>query len=95
MSSSSESDTQPAREKNANVDVMIELNAAATNEYPHIPWVKNSPLIIKIHEVLRQEVLEKLSVPDRFEASTPQFGRSRTSDSDATSHATKHTPTPT
>ena len=51
VSSSSESDTQPAKKE----DVMMELNEAATKEYPGIPSVMNSPLIQKIHEVLIQE----------------------------------------
>ena len=69
VSSSSESDTQLTKKEN--VDVMVELNVAATNDYPHIPAVKNNPLIIKIHEVLRQEVLEKLSVRYRFGGINP------------------------
>ena len=50
---------------------MEELNVAATNEYPHIPWVKDSPFIIRIHEVLREEVLEKWSVRYRFGGINP------------------------
>ena len=69
MSSSSESDTEPTKKEN--VDVMEELNVAATIDYPHIPAVKNRTLIIKIHEVLHQEVLEKLSVRYRFGGINP------------------------
>ena len=58
VSCSSESDTQPAKKEN----LMIELNEAATKEYPNIPAVMISPLIKKLHEVLRQDVLNKLSV---------------------------------
>ena len=65
-SSASEPDIKSKEKENANADMMAELNVAATREYPHIPAVKNSPLIIKIHEVLRQDVLEKLSVRYRF-----------------------------
>ena len=71
VSSSSDSDTQPAKKENINLDVMIELNEAATKEYPHIPAVMNIPLIKKIHELLPQEVLEKLSVRDRLGGINP------------------------
>ena len=71
VSSSSESDTRPTKKENVNVDMMVELNAAATKEFPNIPAVMNSSLIIKIHEVLRQEVLEKLSVRYRFGGINP------------------------
>ena len=64
VSSSAESDTQPAKKKTVNV--MIELNEAATKEYPNIAAVMNSPLIKTIHDVLRQEGLIILSVRYRF-----------------------------
>ena len=73
VSSSSESETQPTKKENANVGVMTELKEAATKKYLHIPAVINSPLIIKIHEVLREEVLEKLRVRYRFGGIDPAF----------------------
>ena len=50
---------------------MVELNEAASKEYPGIPSLMNSPLIQKIHEVLRQEFLDKLSVRYRLGGMNP------------------------
>ena len=67
VSSSSEAETQPAKKE----IMMTELNGAAAKEYSNIQAVMNSPLIKKIHEVLRQEVLNKLSVHYRFGGINP------------------------
>ena len=62
VSSSSESETQPAKKE----ILMTELNEAGRTEYWAIAAVMNSRLIQKIHEVLCQKVLNKLSVRYRF-----------------------------
>ena len=69
LSSWGELDTQPARKENVNV--MMELDGAAKKEYWNIPWVMNSPLIKKIQEVLRNDVLTKLCVRYRFGGINP------------------------
>ena len=54
-----------------NANVMMDLNEAAIKEYPNIPVVMNSPLLKKIHEVLRPEVVNELRVRYRFGGINP------------------------
>ena len=73
VSSSSESESQPAKKENE--IMMIDLIEAATKENRNIPSLMYSPLIMQIPEVLRQEVLTKMSVRYRFEGVNPFAGK--------------------